>query len=138
MPKVYYVVIKGGCVDYGDRDLVAYLMAEIGCAHPFRISRALLLIDWIGKEKLGHKINRRLTYRFLNFGFYIEELPLVLDSLGKCVKKDEERKCYRYSCDKPRLPDEVKEILDDVLEKIEGFDDIELNRTIIKDRRYGV
>ncbi len=119
-------------------EVVAYLMYRLGCSHPFRISRVLLLAEWDSKERLG----RRLTdfhYVMEEFGFYVEELKDIIDDFIErgCAEKVEEEKCIKYLCGEPSLPEDVKEILDEVLRRVEKLDDRELNRLVIKDRRYG-
>ncbi len=121
---------------YNAKDVIPYLLAELGCSHPFRISRALLLTDWEMKERFGSGLEG-LTYRFFDFGFYIEELPSILSSL-KYVEKDEERKCYTYTCEKPKPPKELEALLNEILDRIRGLGNLELNKLIINDRRYKV
>ena len=119
-------------------EVVSYIMYKLGCSHPFRISRILLLAEWKAKEKL----NRRLTdfhYVMEEFGFYIEELKDVVDELIEkgCAEKVEEKKCIRYLCEEPKIPEEVKGIIDELLERVRDVSDRELNRMVIRDPRYG-
>ncbi len=118
--------------------IVAYLMYKLGCSHPFRISRILLLAEWEAKERLG----RRLTdfhYVMEDFGFYVEELKDIIDGFVEegCAEKVEEEKCIRYLCEAPEIPEEVKELLDEVIERVKDVSDRELNRMVIRDPRYG-
>ncbi len=117
---------------------VAYLLYRNDCLHPYRISRMLVLAAWEGAERLLPE----MTVRGESFGFYIEEIPEILDDLtskGCAIKiKGEGRKCFRYSCgDPPEIDDDIKEILDDVYERTKDLSDQELNRSVIKDDRYG-
>ncbi len=120
------------------REVISYLLYRLGCAHPFRISRILLLAEWRAKEELGRRITD-LKYVMEEFGFYVEGLKDFVDQLIEkgCAEKIEEEKCIRYLCDEPALPDDVREILDEVIEEVKDLDDRELNKLVIRDPRYG-
>ena len=112
-------------------------MAQLGCAHPFRISRILLLADWLFEERLGKRLTS-LTYRCEPFGFYIEELKPIINKLQEkgCAKRNVERKCLEYLCEKPKLPEDVEEVLREAMNIAGRLDDIELNRRVVRDPRY--
>lgn len=118
-------------------DHVSYIMSRLGCAHPFKISRILLLADWLAEERLGRKLTS-FTYVKERFGFYIEEIPSIMEDLRDrgCAVKIEERKCFEYRCEEPGLPKEEKEVLDEVILKVRGLSDVELNKLVISDPRY--
>ena len=113
---------------------VAYLLSKSGCMHPFRISRILVLAYWRGAEELG----REMTVRGESFGFYVEEIPRVVENMiaRGCAEKNEEGRCVRYKCEEPQLPEGVKEVLDSVYEETKNVSDIELNRLVVRDPRY--
>ena len=121
-----------------DRDMVSYVLSSLGCAHPFRISRILLLADWQAVEGLGRRLSN-LTYVMEEFGFYVEELTEIVEELQSkgCLVKVEERKCLKYTCGPPDLSGEVKAILDEVIEETSDMDDRKLNRLVLSDPRYG-
>ncbi len=120
-----------------DRDVVARLIWRLGCASPFRISRILLLAEWAAEERTGRRLTG-LTYAGASFGFYVEELPSIAESLEAegCLERDEERRCLRYSCDPPELPPDVADLLEEVSRGAERLDDLSLNRAVIGDPRY--
>ncbi len=120
-----------------ERDLVSYLFSSLGCAHPFRISRILLMAEWLSLERRGHRLTE-FTYVKEKFGFYIGEIKELIDKLEEdgCIEKVEEEKCFRYKCQPPELPDEVRSILDEVIGETKDLSDQELNRLVIKDPRY--
>ncbi|MCD6235971.1 MAG: hypothetical protein J7J94_03140 [Thaumarchaeota archaeon] len=117
--------------------IVSYIMWKLGCVHPYYVSRALLLAEWISEERSGRKLTS-FTYRCQPYGFYIEELDQVIRKLEeeKCARRNQGRKCIEYLCGEPEVPDHIKAILDEVLEKIKGLSQVELNRLVIHDPRY--
>ncbi len=123
--------------EYEDRDYVAYVMSRLGCVHPFRISRILLLADWLSMERRGKRLTN-LTYVREEFGFYIEELTDIVEEMQeqRCVVKREEKKCLEYMCGKPDIPEGDREILEEIISEIEDLDDRELNRRVLSDPRY--
>ncbi len=122
---------------HGDRDYVTYVMSRLGCVHPFRISRILLLADWLSMERRGRRLTN-LTYVKEEFGFYIEELTGIIEEMQEegCVVKREERKCLEYMCEEPEIPEEDREILEEVISEVKDLDDRELNRRVLSDPRY--
>jgi len=120
-----------------DREYVAYVMSRLGCVHPFRISRILLLADWLSTERRGRRLTG-LTYVKEEFGFYVEELATIIEEMQEegCVVKREEMKCLEYTCDEPEIPEEDREILDEVISEVRDLDDRELNRRVLSDPRY--
>ena len=119
------------------REIISYLLSELGCSHPYHVSRILLLAEWTAEERLGRRLTS-LTYHCEPYGFYIEELKPIIQSLEEsgCIRRREEKKCMEYVCDKPKLPEDVERILREVLEKVRGLNDVELNRLVIHDPRY--
>ena len=117
--------------------IVSYLLFKLGCAHPYYVSRALLLAEWVSEEKTGKKLTK-LTYQCQPYGFYIEELSPIIDDLEKqgCARRNQEKKCVEYSCGEPELPEWIKEVLDEVVEKTRGLDRSQLNKLVINDPRY--
>ncbi len=120
-----------------DREYVAYVMSRLGCVHPFRISRILLLADWLSMERRGRRLTD-LTYVKEEFGFYVEELTGIMEELqeGGCAVKREERKCLEYTCSEPEIPEEDRKILEEVISEVRDLDDRELNRRVLSDPRY--
>lgn len=119
------------------REIISYLLSELGCSHPYYVSRILLLAEWIAEKRLGRRLTT-LTYRCEPYGFYIEEVGSIIQGLEEsgCVRRRKEKKCIEYVCDKPKLPEDVEGILGEVLEKVRGLNDVELNRLVIHDPRY--
>ena len=124
-------------LDVGEK-IVRYLLSKLGCIHPFRISRLVLLVEWSYKDKYGSNLSTGFTYIAESFGFYVDELPKVMDKLSKvgCVVKDENNKCFLYKCDVPKLDENISKIVDDVVDKFTSLSDKELNDIIVNDKRY--
>ncbi|MDK2383900.1 MAG: Panacea domain-containing protein [Candidatus Korarchaeota archaeon] len=120
-----------------NREYVAYVMSRLGCVHPFRISRILLLADWLSMERRNKRLTN-LTYVKEEFGFYVEELTGIMEELQDegCVIKREERKCLEYTCSEPEISEEDREILEEVISEVRDLDDRELNRRVLSDPRY--
>ncbi|RLG86175.1 MAG: hypothetical protein DRO18_04755 [Thermoprotei archaeon] len=116
------------------RNVVALIVSELGCVHPFRISRFLVLINWKLTELLGYPL-LRFHVEGLKAGFYIPELPKVIED-DPCFKRDKARGCITFTCSKPLLPSWLHELIKDILRSAEGLSDEELNRLVIRDSRY--
>lgn len=120
-----------------DTQIISYLLSELGCSHPYHVSRILLLAEWTAEERLGKRITS-FTYHCEPYGFYIEELKSIIQGLEEsgCIKRLEEKKCMEYMCDRPELPKEIESILKETLDRVRGLNDVELNRLVIHDPRY--
>lgn len=116
------------------RDLIAYIISKLGCVHPFRISRILVLANWRALEDKGSILTRFRVQGF-EAGFYIDGVKEIIEK-DECFKVNEERKCIEYVCEPPRVPRETAEIIDKVLEDTKNLGDRELNRLVILDPRY--
>ena len=115
--------------------LVAYILSKHGCMHPYRLSRILVLANWISLEKIGKPL-ARFSIEGFEAGFSIPELSLIKEESNNCFKKNKEKKCLEYTCSPPELGEEEVQILDEAVEKTKNLSDIELNRLIIRDARY--
>jgi hydroxypyruvate isomerase len=116
------------------REVVAYILARKGCTHPFAISRILVLINWKSEELLRRPL-LRFSVKGFKAAFYIEELADLLDK-DQCFRKVAERKCVEYKCQPPKIPGDVRSIIDDVLRSVEGLSDKELNARVVNDKRF--
>ncbi len=115
-------------------EVVKYLATKLGCTHPFRISRALVLLNWRFMEKHGKPA---IKFRVGGFsgGFFIEGLKEIMES--ECFRKDELRKCITYVCDPPKLNPEVESVINVLVNEVKELTDEELNEKVLKDPRYG-
>ncbi len=116
------------------RDAIAYITWKLGCIHPFRISRILVLANWKMLEK-GRKPVTRFRVQGFEAGFYIEDMKEIIEE-DECFKINEEKKCIEYNCRLPEIPGEVAEVFDRVLEETRNLGDRDLNRLVIGDPRY--
>lgn len=118
--------------------LVKYVMSRLGCTHPFRVSRILLLAEYEYREKYGEKLFSDLTFRGESFGFYIEELGPIINELEKrgCIERFPEKKCMDYKCEEPAISEPVKSIVDSIIERAGELDDRELNKIAISHPLY--
>ncbi len=122
-----------------DEKLVRYLMARLGCTHPFYISRILFLADSVSLNTRGKRITN-LSYRGESFGFYIVELPDIIEKLEEegCAIRDEKRGCIKYTCETPRLDREIRDLLEKVVEENRTLSPRELNHKALKDPNYTI
>lgn len=120
------------------KEIVAYVMWKLGCAHPFRISRLLLLAEYSYRETYGKAFAEDLTYRGAGFGFYIEELPGIIGEYEKsgCVERDKQRRCLKFTCSPPPLPEAEKKLLDKIIDETRKLEDRQLNQLVLRNPLY--
>jgi len=123
-----------------ERNIVAYVLARAGCTHPFRISRYLALAEMEWLERKGERLTS-LKYVAGPGVFFIEGLKEIVEA-DPCFRIHEgdpstgRRGCVEYVCEGPELPDEVKEVIDQVIRKYSGVEDMELNKLVVEDPRF--
>ena len=110
-----------------------YIIKRLGCIHPYRISRILVLANWKAIEDKGCPI---VYFNVSGFeaGFSVDELSKLKND--KCIRINKENRCMEYICEDPEIDEYDKKIIDEVIEEVSGLSDIELNRVVIRDRRY--
>jgi len=126
-----------------DKEIVLYLLGGLKEAHPFKLSRLLLLLDLEQLKAHGRRVTS-FKYVFMPSGFYIDGFPPFLESLAgveKVVIKDEEgrpiRGFFRLRREgKPTLPAELRRTIDELVERTAGLGDQELNRSITEREEY--
>ncbi len=111
----------------------AYITRKLGCAHPYKVSRILVLLNWLSKDKLGKELVP-LKIKGFEAAFYVEGLKEVFED--KCFRKDDELKCFTYGCGALELPEEVTNLIDEVIDRVKGLSNDELNKLAVKDPRY--
>ena len=118
--------------------LVKYMLSRLGCTHPFRISRILLLAEYEFREKYGRRLSQDLTFKGESFGFYIEELGLLINELERqgCIERIPEKKCIIYRCEEPSIDEPAKSVIDSIIDRVKGLDDRELNKIVISHPLY--
>jgi len=126
-----------------DGQIASYLLERLEEAHPFRVSRLLLILDLDYLKANG----RRLTgfkYVFMPVGFYIDGFPPFLESLPgveKVVLKDERGNpsggFFRMEREgKYALPLELRQAITSLVKRTANLDDQELNRLIMEREEY--
>jgi hypothetical protein len=126
-----------------DENIVLYLLGKLKEAHPFVISRLLLLLDLEHLKETGKRATG-FKYVFLPGGFYIDGLPPLLESLPgveKVVIEDEQgrpvRGFFRLKGEaSPKLPGTIAGILDRLIEDTKGLEDQELNQLVLGREEY--
>jgi hypothetical protein len=126
-----------------DKEIVLCLLGGLKEAHPFKLSRLLLLLDLDQLKAHGRRVTR-FEYVFMPSGFYIDGFPPFLESLAsveKVVVKDEEgrpiRGFFRPTREgEPALPAELRRTIDGLVEEAADLDDQELNRLILEREEY--
>jgi len=116
------------------RDIIAYVTWKLGCVHPFRISRILVLANWKAVEE-KNKVLVGFRVQGFEAGFYVEGVKEIIEE-DKCFRINEEKKCIEYICEQPRIPVEAEETINRVIEETRSLSDRELNRLVIRDPRY--
>ncbi len=123
-----------------EEKIIEYIAFKSKGISPFRMSRILLLLKWAFKEK-GTDI--AFTFETLPYGFSVKEIPEIVEK-DPCLSKEKitlekgrVTGVIKYVCiDPPKLDLSVKTLIDKVLEETSKLDDFELNRVVIKDKRY--
>ena len=122
------------------RDLVAYILWRMGCQHPFVFSRILLLAELEYLKRTGERLTE-LRYAGGPGTFFIEGLKEMIES-DPCFVKHEgdpatgKRGCIEYRCEVPDLPRDVKDLLDEIIDRAKGVNDMELNRMVLEHPLY--
>jgi len=121
-----------------EEKIIKYLLRRCGGLHPFHISRILALLDLKHLKEKGEKLTQ-LDYQRTPYAFYSNRLTEIISNIdvekvkpegggvGKLVLKTEED---------VDLPGELKNDVEEVLEKVCGLSDDELNRMVIDDPLY--
>lgn len=126
-----------------DKEIVLYLLGRLKEAHPFTLSRLLLLLDLEQLKAHGRRVTQ-FRYVFMPVGFYIDGFPPFLESLAsveKVVVKDEEGRPIRgffriIQEGNPELPPELRRDIDRVVEEAGQLDDQELNKLAVERDEY--
>ena len=122
------------------RSAIAYILSKLGCQHPFTFSRILLLAELEALEKTGERLTS-LRYVGGPGTFYIEGLKEMIES-DPCFKRREGdpsrgiRGCIEYKCEPPQLPSDVRELIDNVIERVKGLSDEQLNKLVLNHPLY--
>ncbi len=120
-----------------NKDILAYILAKTGCIHPFRASRFIALLDLEYLKEKGTPLTG-LKYVEGPGVFFIEGVKELVES-DECFNKREgdpatgRKGCIEYKCAPPKLPEEIREKLDSILEKYSKLDDMKLNEIVMKD-----
>ncbi len=121
------------------KDAIAYVLYNIGCIHPYILSRVLAIAELrYLKEK-----NKRLTdliYSGIESAFYIENFNEMIEN-DKCFKKQEgdpakkKMGCIEYICQLTEINEDFS-YLDDAIDTIYDLDETDSNEIVIKDPNY--
>jgi hydroxypyruvate isomerase len=127
--------LEGYSANNRDREVVGYILARLGCLHPFRLSRLLALAEIESIRRRGTRLTS-LRYVAGPGTFYIEGFKeLVKSECFEKVEGDPERGirgCIKYTCPEPALPDDARAIIDQVIERYGRAGDEELNRMVVE------
>ncbi len=103
--------------------------------HPYRLSRVLVLANWEALERIGRPV-ASFTVEGFEAGYSIPEIASFKEGDDPCFYPNKEKRCLEYRCQAPSLPREEAEIIDSVVERVKGLGDVELNRLVVRDKRY--
>ncbi len=111
--------------------LVSYVVGRLGCVHPFVVSRVLALVELEWFRGRGEWLTG-FRYRGFMGVFYIEGLKELIESSNcfRRVEREEGHGCIEYICEPPRLDDEVKRLIDEVVERVRDLSYEELNKLV--------
>lgn len=121
------------------RDALAYVLYNVGCVHPFILSRIIALAELRYIKEKGKRLTD-LKYSGVKAAFYIENLNELVEN-DRCFKRhegDPAKKimgCIEYICDIKSL-DESITYLDDAIDRAYDMDENELNSAVINDENY--
>ena len=120
-----------------ERRIIEYILYKMKCVHPFRVSRILLLAEWSYNEKYREKLSN-FEYVTEPFAFYVEGLKDIIDELidSGCAVLREDKKCIEYICSQPIIPEKIRVIIDEVIDRTAKLSDYELNKLVVNDDRY--
>ncbi len=119
-----------------ERDIIIYLLKDCNGLHPFYISRIAALLDIQYLEERGKKLTD-FDYHKMPYGFYSEKIPEILNQLPVEKVKSESGSYLILTEDVPfNLPDEVREKIDAILDKICDLSDDEINKLVVQSPYY--
>ena len=119
-----------------DRDLLAYVLSEMGCIHPFLASRILALAESKYFMRKGKRLTR-LRYVGGPGTFYIEGLKELVDN-DECFRTREgdpsagKRGCIEYICREPLIDEDAREVIGEAIEEARRLGEFELNRRLME------
>ncbi len=126
-----------------EKEIVKYILKKVPDQHPFRLSRYLFLIDLEYFREHGEKLTE-FYYQLFPEAFYIDGFPQLLESIPeieKVVEYDEngnpKRGFFRLVKEVDvDLPEEIRQLIDRVLDKYSALSDAELNRAVVETPEY--
>ncbi len=121
-----------------EKDLVLYLLRECGGLHSFHISRLLALLDIKYLREKGRKFTE-FHYTKMPFGFYIDELPELLNELPVEKVQEEGYKYLKLKDDanvEINLPEDVRKDIEEILDEVCELSDAELNSKVLNSEYY--
>ncbi len=126
-----------------EKQVVYYILKRKNDIHPFRLSRLLLLFEIEYSRRYGDK-PLNFVYRLQPAAFYIEDFGSFLDDLEgvEKVKVTDEKgipvRSYIH-LKMPvsvQLPDDIRSLIDRIIEETDSMDDQELNRMVVNSEAY--
>ncbi len=120
-----------------EREIIAYMLKECGGLHPYYVSRIAALLDIEYLKEKGKKLTE-FDYQKMQYGFYSEKIPEVINSLDVEKVEDENGKYLKLKNEKMEidLPEEIKSKINKILDEICNLSDDEMNRLVIESPYY--
>jgi len=120
-----------------EEEIIKYLLKECHGLHPYYISRIAALLDMEYLREKGKKLTD-FDYKKMQYGFYSEKIPQILNSLDvEKVQSDEGNYIKLKNEDiEVNLPGEVRAKINEILDRICDLSDDEINRLVIENEYY--
>ncbi len=120
-----------------EKEIILYILKECTGLHPFHVSRIVALLDIEYLKEKGKKLTD-FDYRKMEYGFYSNKIPEILNDLPVEKVKEEGRGYLRITEKdvKINLPEEVKEKIEKILDEVCELSDYEINVKVIKSPHY--
>ena len=120
-----------------EKEIVAYLLKECGGLHPYYVSRFVALLDIEYLKEKGKKLTD-FDYQKMQYGFASTKIPATLDQLGVEKVQTEHGKYLKLKNEniEINLPEDIKEKINKILDKVCDLRDDEINRMVIESEYY--
>ncbi|MCE4614195.1 MAG: hypothetical protein F7B60_01510 [Desulfurococcales archaeon] len=122
-------------------DAVKYILKNLGCIHPFRLSRILALAEIAFYRDYGERMTD-IIYKEGPGAFYIEGLKELVEK-NSCFARQEgdpergKKGCLEYICQLDvEIEGKYQRYLDEAIAEAGSLNDMELNEAVVNDSLF--